>query len=159
MLIKIWCHDSEGHNGGLSFQSENLNRTTAEEPNLPVNHSKMLILWGPESLWRGSYHEHFLSNHRKLQHLWCHSTPLCFLQLPFTLCMFVVWLFLMIWQQIQCLAKHNTHNISVFCDPLVIFEFTTHTIVLKRHMSCNLIPRLFSEQTFVLKPVAWLNMS
>lgn len=31
ILIKIWCHDSEGHNDGLSFQSENLFGTTAEE--------------------------------------------------------------------------------------------------------------------------------
>ncbi len=44
ILIKIWCHDNEGHNDGLSFQSENLYGTTAEEQNLPVNHSKMLIL-------------------------------------------------------------------------------------------------------------------
>lgn len=47
ILIKIWCHDNEGHNDGLSFKSEHISGTTAEEQNLPVSHSKMLILWGP----------------------------------------------------------------------------------------------------------------
>lgn len=92
MLIKILCHDSEGHNDRLSFQSENVYETTAGEQNLPVDHSKMPTLRGPPvNLWGGNYHQGFPSHSRKLHHFYCHSTPLCFSQLSFTSSVFVAW--------------------------------------------------------------------
>ena len=133
ILIKIWCRGCEGHNDGLCFQSGNLYGTTAEEQNLPVNPSKMLILLRPPRVFEDEVIiEIFL---HITESLLFHGQPLGFLQLPFTLSVFVVRWFVMIVQQTQYLAEHKTQDVSFFCDMLV--SFTTQMTVLKGFVRFN----------------------